>query len=483
MPAQVDVSPAYWSKRNVTRIYGKWLDLTEWASSHPGGSVAIALSVNRDSSAIFTSSHPFTKPAKLAYFLRELEVPAAVQPVLDELHPDALLEGAQFDWSSSSHRLTSARGSADPLGTPAPAAEPALPPPRMDAFEAEVRDGVLAYFEGEAQRRGVRLLEAIKAPPWRWGQYWLGLLLFLACCVSLVRGWMPALVLTPLVAWVHMVHTWHDASHFALSTNWAVNAFVTRSMPMFGSGMLWMHQHVLGHHSFTNIYGFDPDVHHSIYLMRCVDDHPWVAAHWFQVLYVPIVWVIAVPWLLLVTPVQAISSGAVNDVVKFWPLSLWRLTQFFAGRALAAFLVFFWPWLAFPGDLRKALLFSVVPIALYSIFFMLCTQINHHSDGTSSKAARHSNWYRHQCATSQNVGSASGFVFWFTGGLNLQIEHHLFPTVNHCHLHALQPIVRAAARAHGVPYPFAASPLEALGRLFSHISALAQPPSLVAGKV
>ena len=47
-------------------------------------------------------------------------------------------------------------------------------------------------------------------------------------------------------------------------------------------------------------------------------------------------------------------------------------------------------------------------------------------------------WYRHQVMTSQTIAPQSMLMGYLTGGLNLQIEHHLFPGINHCHLRAMQ---------------------------------------------
>ena len=140
-----------------------------------------------------------------------------------------------------------------------------------------------------------------------------------------------------------------------------------------------------------------------------------------------------------------------------------------------------WPFFAFASR-AKAAAFAVVPITVYSLLFMVCTQINHHADETqvrSPSGVSHANWYRHQAATSHDVvprGRAhAAALFWATGGLNLQIEHHLFPCVNHWHLRALQPAVEAAARAHGVAYPRSHSLAEALAKLWAHLRVLAEP--------
>ena len=146
------------------------------------------------------------------------------------------------------------------------------------------------------------------------------------------------------------------------------------------------------------------------------------------------------------------------------------------------FTLYVWPFYAFPHSTAKAVAFATVPISVFSLLFMACSQVNHHSEATSSAGTLPSpaaplNWYRHQAATSHTIAPQSAFAFWASGGLNLQLEHHLFPCVNHWHLPRLAPLVEAAARRHGVPYPKSAGVREAFGKLFEHIAAMALDPS------
>ncbi len=141
--------------------------------------------------------------------------------------------------------------------------------------------------------------------------------------------------------------------------------------------------------------------------------------------------------------------------------------------------LYVWPFYVFP-ETSKAVAFALTPITIYSLCFMITTQVNHHSEETSSPKAAHSNWYRHQTSTSHAIVPASrlanSLTFWFMGGLNLQTEHHLFPCVNHWHLRKLQPLIEAAARQHGAAYPRSSSLGEALGKLWSHLAILGDKP-------
>src|SRR5690606_18200209 len=62
------------------------------------------------------------------------------------------------------------------------------------------------------------------------------------------------------------------------------------------------------------------------------------------------------------------------------------------------------------------------------------------------------NWAIHQLRTTTNFAGKSRFFSWFVGGLNFQIEHHLFPNICHIHYKKLSAIVRETTRDFGLPY-------------------------------
>jgi delta11-fatty-acid desaturase len=66
---------------------------------------------------------------------------------------------------------------------------------------------------------------------------------------------------------------------------------------------------------------------------------------------------------------------------------------------------------------------------------MISSQINHLTPHTNEQFS--DNFFKHQVLTANDVATDNYFVYLFTGGLNMQIEHHLFPSVNHCHLKKL----------------------------------------------
>ena len=69
-----------------------------------------------------------------------------------------------------------------------------------------------------------------------------------------------------------------------------------------------------------------------------------------------------------------------------------------------------------------------------------------------SRSSIEENWTVHQMRTTSNFGMESRLLFWFTGGLNYQIEHHLFPNICHVHYRDISVIVRSTAEKYGLPY-------------------------------
>ena len=61
-------------------------------------------------------------------------------------------------------------------------------------------------------------------------------------------------------------------------------------------------------------------------------------------------------------------------------------------------------------------------------------------------------WAVHQLKTTANFATRNRFLSWWIGGLNFQIEHHLFPKISHIHYPAISKIIKKACQEHGVQY-------------------------------
>jgi linoleoyl-CoA desaturase len=88
------------------------------------------------------------------------------------------------------------------------------------------------------------------------------------------------------------------------------------------------------------------------------------------------------------------------------------------------------------------------------------------------------NWAIHQLLTTTNFGNRSRLFSWYVGGLNFQIEHHLFPNVCHVHYRNIAEIVKQTAAEFGLPYKSARTFIGALAGHARLLRQLGAPPSL-----
>jgi linoleoyl-CoA desaturase len=61
-------------------------------------------------------------------------------------------------------------------------------------------------------------------------------------------------------------------------------------------------------------------------------------------------------------------------------------------------------------------------------------------------------WALHQLKTTANFATRNRFISWWVGGLNFQVEHHLFPRVSHVHYPEISKIIKKACNDFGFPY-------------------------------
>jgi delta11-fatty-acid desaturase len=174
---------------------------------------------------------------------------------------------------------------------------------------------------------------------------------FFATLPAYFRGAWWALVAMPVLAWVVIANYWHDGLHFSLSCDWRVNATLPYLFPWLSSPWLWYHQHVIGHHCYTNVAHKDPDLAHAPQLIREHDSIKWRPTHATQELWsrVLLVWSVAVgAGLQILSDVRANTKGTYNNAV---PLKLMERARFHAhtlGRLFYVASLFVWPWACLP---------------------------------------------------------------------------------------------------------------------------------------
>jgi delta11-fatty-acid desaturase len=377
----------------------------------------------RDATALFESHHQFSDLKKIEAIKQKLLVP----------NPKIVIQKAdEYDWELTLN----------------------------SAFTKELRQGANEILSRDS----------IKASTRRWLEMIILTALWLYTIPAFVRGNWIMLFLTPFLCWVAGVNAFHDASHFAVSDSWQINTFLSYLHPWFSSPTMWAHQHVIGHHCYPNIPSKDPDMYHAPKLIRHTKTMRHRPAYRYQHFTFIITWILGLAFMAQVNSIRLVffGGGKFNRTTEYMKLSESRKNLHLFGRALCFCLIYAWPFFTF--TFLKALVWALVPIYFFSILFMVSTQINHLVP--ESVDVHHPNFFIHQIITSHNVATDNYLVFLLTGGLNHQIEHHLFPSVNHCHLRALRTLVKDLCKKHNVAYNETPTLGEALVKHVKHLEIL-----------
>lgn len=253
----------------------------------------------------------------------------------------------------------------------------------------------------------------------------------------------------------------HDANHGAYSPNKKVNAFLGHILEVIGGySVNWKIQHNLLHHTYTNIDGLDDDID-SIVLLRLSPRQQWYWFHRYQHLYAWFFYMcMTLFWMTAKDYLQAINYKQRNLLVKqkvslrkaIFHITWYKI--FYYGYVLVLPLLF-------SGQPWYFVLTGFVIMHFTAGFMLACIFQPSHimPDSTFPEPAVENGkryikdtWAIHELTNSMNFAPRSRLFSWFIGGLNFQIEHHLFMNICHIHYRKLAPIVKETAEAFGLPY-------------------------------
>ena len=302
-------------------------------------------------------------------------------------------------------------------------------------------------------------------------------LFFCVCLTNLLKASLWGSFGFAIMGWL-MGALGHDAGHFAASRLAVVNEFGVWAMSFICNPILWQQQHTYGHHSFTNEFDRDPDLHHFDVLLRVHKKLRYEPKYRFQsnILYVMFAYLFVVfgtcfwiPWSVLKdgTLYGMVDWNDKNRPIKYYGMLLHLIS--YLGIVIVV------P-ICMHESMVKAALATYIHVGTLGITFALFSQINHlnepslKSDMDSRQRQLLSNdkqqqqanhprdprlthsWAAAQVETSNNFASRSIFWHVISNGLNHQIEHHLFPSLNHGHLYHIAPTVKRTCDEYGVEY-------------------------------
>ncbi|MCP3933402.1 MAG: acyl-CoA desaturase [Bacteroidetes bacterium] len=249
----------------------------------------------------------------------------------------------------------------------------------------------------------------------------------------------------------------HDANHGAYSKNKGVNYLLGLCINFVGGfAVTWKIQHNKFHHTYTNIQGMDEDIS-RVKILRFSPNAEWMKMHQFQHFYawflyglMTLSWAISKDFIQLR---QYSKRGLTNSYGSFKSLLagiiLWKVVFYAYILVLPMILSPFSPWFVL---LCFLIMHYVAGLTLSTVFQSAHVMPEVEFPLPNEEGKIENNWAVHQMLTTSNFSPSSSFFSWFIGGLNYQVEHHLFPNICHVHYRKISKIVQKTAEEYEVPY-------------------------------
>nr|WDS84438.1 delta-5 fatty acid desaturase [Apocyclops royi] len=264
----------------------------------------------------------------------------------------------------------------------------------------------------------------------------------------------------------------HDANHGTISRRAWVNRLFGKSQNWIGgSTVSWIHQHVVQHHVHTNDLELDPDIAIEFYI-RLNPRHPLLKFHVFQYIYFFLIAALFGLQKIMTSLGDVLSwhhyTPIANELRKYaWEEWIFTVVYIIRWVVLPFFMVA-------PGQAVNYVFSWVVMNMVMGYYLSFFFTISHNFEGvekhedTRRPVNAHKSFLYNQVAASSNVAG-----FWLAilnGGLNYQIEHHLFPRINHTHYYYIAPVVRQFCEERKIPYTHFESVPQNVRALVQHLA-------------
>lgn len=320
-------------------------------------------------------------------------------------------------------------------------------------------------FHKELQRRVESYFtETKKSSTGNWSLYFKAILLW----TLYVAVYVHLLFFTP-AAWLAILeclfmggltaaigfNVMHDGGHGSFSKSKFWNKVAAYSVNLLGaSGIMWKNKHNIVHHTYTNIDGVDDDIEIKPMLRMCVTQKKYIIHRyqhiyvWFLYTLLLIVWVFVGDYRKYFT--KKVGPVPLKKLSNFEHFGFWaaKVLYLVLMVVLPIYMVGFLAWLV--GFLTLSLFAGFV----LSIVFQLAHTVEHTSFPEPMEGSKdiENEWAIHQLETTANFATRNKLISWLVGGLNFQIEHHLFPKISHIHYPAISKIIKKACEDFNIPY-------------------------------
>lgn len=250
----------------------------------------------------------------------------------------------------------------------------------------------------------------------------------------------------------------HDSNHGAYSKNAFVNRTLGDILNIIGGySRNWRIQHNILHHTYTNLDGLDEDIDAGI-LLRMSPNAKHIGLHRYQHIYAWLLYGIMNLYWITVKDYKCLLKYGKNGLLKKEKITLTK-----ALLELTFFKIIYFGYIIvvpilFADVAWYHVVLGFVAMHLVAGLLLACIfQLAHVMDTSeyplpADNRKMQNSWAVHQLLNTANFAPDNKLLSWYIGGLNYQIEHHLFPHICHVHYPQLSKIVARAAKEHNVPY-------------------------------
>ena len=249
----------------------------------------------------------------------------------------------------------------------------------------------------------------------------------------------------------------HDAAHGSYSSKEWVNRLFASTMYILGSDVYnWKIQHNVLHHTYTNIDGLDHDIE-SKGPIRLSDNSPLKWIHKHQYIHAFFFYGLMTLTKLLNDFVLQIRYHKAGLTKKSKISPFWAYTRMILIKVTYALVVIMLPIWIGNYSIGQVILGFVIMHWVAGFILSTVFQLAHVVEGATQPMPDKdgiiaNDWTVHELMTTANFARNNRLLNWYIGGLNFQIEHHLFPYICHVHYPKISPIVEQTAIEFGYPY-------------------------------
>jgi len=308
---------------------------------------------------------------------------------------------------------------------------------------------------------------------------------FLILTLDISQWWMLLLSVVMGVGMAGVgMNVMHDANHGSYSSKKWINKVMGSSMYILAGNVYnWQVQHNVLHHTYTNIHGHDEDLEAGR-IIRFSEHSKWRKIHRFQQYYSVLLYgLLTFNWVLTTDFKQThrylkrkLSYGKLPTPLKQWSTIAVTKTLYLAIWILIPMLFMSIVW-------WKILLGFFIMHYTAGLILSIVFQLAHVVKNTQmplpdEQGSMKNTWAIHQLYTTVNFSTKNKVVNWFTGGLNHQVEHHIFPNISHIHYQKISKIVKETAKECNLPYNEYKTTRAAIVAHFTHLKEMGVKPAL-----